>query len=76
MWCEAIVSNEDRQFEAKVHLNGTSSPKRGEKRPLEEVTAVAEEEVSVAAAVEDVAVAAALESTAVTDDVMDDSQTW
>ena len=76
MWCEAIVSNEDRQFEAKMHLNGTASSKRGEKRPLEEVAAVAEEESSDEAADEDAAVEAALESTAVTDDAMVDSQTW
>ena len=66
------MSNGDRQFEEKMHLNGTASSKRGEKRPLEEVTAVAEEESSDEAADED----AALESTAVTDDAMVDSQTW
>ena len=76
MWCEAIVCNEASNLEAKMRLNATSSPKRGEKRLSEDNTAVAEEEVSVAAAVEDAAVEAALESTAVTDDVMDDSQTW
>ena len=59
MWCAAVVRNEAEEFEEMMATSATPSPSRGGKRRLED-TAVAAEEVCLAAADEDGAVAASL----------------
>jgi hypothetical protein len=60
MWCAAVARNESAEFDAIMGSLATSSPGRGEKRPLEDPhhTAVAAKEDYLAEAAVDTAVAA------------------
>ena len=60
LWCAAIARGEEKEFESLMDSLATSSPQRGEKRRWEDDdhTAVAADEVCLAAAVADTAVAA------------------